>query len=63
MIEVTTSQFNPDERQLTCGGELGVTLFCAGLRIFVPERASVEDIEHAIDGLRRLAECGGFPGF
>jgi hypothetical protein len=40
--------------------ELGATLFVAGLRIFVPERAFVQDIEHAAEALLKLAACGGY---
>lgn len=50
----------PEELRQTCGGELGVTLFVAGLRIFVPEAARRIDIEHAVESLRRLGEVGGY---
>lgn len=42
------------------GGELGTTLFCSGLRVWIPESACIEDIEHAMEGLYRLATFGGY---
>jgi len=49
-----------DDLRQACGGELGATLFVAGLRIWVPEAARRIDIEHAAEALRRLGEVGGY---
>jgi len=36
------------------GGELGTTLFCAGLRVWIPSVAQAEDIDNTIAALERM---------
>lgn len=55
-ISVVTSPVARDELAQTLGGELGITFFVRGIRVFIPESAGVDDVQETIDVLTRLNE-------
>jgi len=55
-ITVTTSPAAREELAKTMGGELGITFFVRGIRVFIPESAGADDVQETIDVLTRLNE-------
>jgi hypothetical protein len=56
-IEVKQSASDLDDIvRNAMGGELGTTLFCAGVRAWIPEAATAADIQHAAEALQLIAD-------
>lgn len=56
-VEFDPTVISKDVMREAMGGELGATLFVAGVRIWIPEAAKSADLQHAAEAIMRFAAC------
>jgi hypothetical protein len=52
-----TPQAEPPRNPPQFGDEPEATLRCAGLWVYIPEKATAEDIRHTVEALERFSAC------